>query len=117
MSKNISISVATIGAGLWHSPDGGGEWHRAGGIWGDSRVFVVTVHPENPSVVFAGTDEGIFRSGDRGKSFEKIDSPMDTLQVWRITFDPVNPDVMFAGTVRLVCSAPETAATDGRSWR
>jgi len=98
MAKNISISVATIGSGIWQSPDGGDNWTRASGIWGDSRVFVTTAHPADPSVVFAGTDEGIFRSRDRGKSFDKIDSPMDSYQVWRIAFDPADPDTIFTGT-------------------
>jgi photosystem II stability/assembly factor-like uncharacterized protein len=61
-------------------------------------VFVVTAHPDDPSVVFAGTDEGIFRSDDRGKSFKKIESQMDSLEVWRIAFDPTNPDNIFTGT-------------------
>lgn len=98
MARNISMAVATMGAGLWHSPDGGDTWNRAAGIWGDSRVFVVTAHPDDPSVVFAGTDEGIFRSDDRGKSFKKIESQMDSLEVWRIAFDPTNPDNIFTGT-------------------
>ena len=98
MANNISISVATIGSGIWQSPDGGDNWIRASGIWGDSRVFVTTAHPTDPSVVFAGTDEGIFRSRDRGKSFDRIDSPMDSYQVWRIAFDPADPDTIFAGT-------------------
>ena len=98
MANNISISVATIGSGIWQSPDGGDNWIRASGIWGDSRVFVTTAHPTDPSVVFAGTDEGIFRSRDRGKSFDRIDSPMDSYQVWRIAFDPADPDTIFTGT-------------------
>ncbi len=98
MTKNISVLAATIGSGLWRSPDGGDSWGRARGIWGDSRVFTVALHPDDPSAVFAGTDEGVYRSGNRGKSFDKIDSLMDSLQVWKITFDPAAPDTMFAGT-------------------
>ncbi len=98
MGKDITICVGTIGAGLWRSPDGGDNWGRSPGIWEDARVFGVTVHPKDPSIVFAGTDEGIFRSQDKGEQFERMGSPMDSLQVWKIAVDPVDPDVVFAGT-------------------
>lgn len=98
MAKNIAICVGTIGAGLFRSPDGGDTWERPKGIWGDTRVFAVSVHPAEPTVVFAGTDEGIFRSDDKGASFEHLSSQMDSLQVWRIAADPVDPNTIFAGT-------------------
>ena len=98
MSKNITLCVGTIGAGLWQSPDGGDSWERAAGIWFDARVFDVTAHPGDPDIVFAGTDDGLFRSTDKGKSFEQIDSPMNLLDVWKLAIDPVDPDVIFAGT-------------------
>lgn len=98
MAKNFNISVGTIGAGLWHSPNGGESWNRAGGIWGDSRVYGLCVHPKDPATVYAGTDEGIFRSNDGGNSFGRVDSPMDSMQVWKIAVDPVEPDIIFAGT-------------------
>ena len=55
MAKDISILVGTIGAGLWTSPDGGRSWGRAGGIWGDMKVFGLKVAPTDPAVVYAGT--------------------------------------------------------------
>ena len=98
MAKNIAICVGTIGAGLWRSPDGGDSWERPKGMWGDIRVFAVSVHPAEPNVVFAGTDEGIFRSDDKGASFQHLSSQMDSMQVWRIAADPVEPNTIFAGT-------------------
>ena len=67
MAKDISILVGTIGAGLWVSHDGGRNYGRAGGIWGDMKVFGLKVDPSDPAVVYAGTDEGIFRSVNRGR--------------------------------------------------
>ena len=100
MAKNFTIYVGTIGTGLWRSPDGGENWSRvgSGGLWGDSRVFGVTIHPEDPNVIFAGADDGIYRSADRGQSFERLESPLDQFQVWKIAIDPVDPDTIFAGT-------------------
>ena len=98
MTKDITICVGTIGAGMWRSPDGGDSWDLAAGIWEDARVFGVTTDPRDPSIVFAGTDEGVFRSEDNGKSFQRMDSAMNSLQVWKIAIDPADSDIVFAGT-------------------
>ena len=99
MTKNFSISVGTVGTGAWHSPDGGETWKRVGtGLWGESRVFGLAVHPVKPEVIYAGADDGVYRSDDRGRSFERLDSPMNAMHVWKVAVDPVDPDTVFAGT-------------------
>ena len=113
MAKDISILVGTIGAGLWVSHDGGRNYGRAGGIWGDMKVFGLKVDPTDPAVVYAGTDEGIFRSANRGKAFERLDSPMNSMQVWNIAVSPSDPSVIFAGTSP---SALFRSTDSGQSW-
>ena len=113
MAKDISILVGTIGAGLWVSHDGGRNYGRAGGIWGDMKVFGLKVDPTDPAVVYAGTDEGIFRSTNRGKAFERLDSPMNSMQVWNIAVSPSDPSVIFAGTSP---SALFRSTDGGSSW-
>lgn len=98
MAKDFSIHVATIGAGLWGSPDGGDNWGRPKGIWADTRVYSLEVNPKNPNTMYAGTDEGIFRSDDNGQNYRHLDSPMDSMSVWKIAVDPSNPEIVFAGT-------------------
>lgn len=99
MAKNFSISVGTVGTGAWHSPDGGETWKRVGtGLWGESRVFGLAVHPTKPEIIYAGADDGIYRSHDRGERFDRLDSPMNALHVWKIAIDPEDPDTIFAGT-------------------
>ena len=95
MAKDISILVGTIGAGLWVSHDGGRNYGRAGGIWGDMKVFGLKVDPTDPALVYAGTDEGIFRSTNRGRAFERLDSPMNDMHVWNIAVSPSDPAVIF----------------------
>src|SRR5258708_13665800 len=99
MTGNFTICVGTIGSGAWLSPDGGESWRRVGtGLWGESRVFGLTVHPREPRTVFAGANDGLYKSGDGGQSFERLPSPMDNLDVWRLAIDPTDPDIIFAGT-------------------
>jgi photosystem II stability/assembly factor-like uncharacterized protein len=100
MAKDFSICVGTIGSGAWHSRDGGQNWHRVMSktLWGESRIYGLTVHPTAPHTILAGANDGIYRSDDGGQSFEHIDSPMNALEVWKIAFDPTDPNIVFAGT-------------------
>jgi photosystem II stability/assembly factor-like uncharacterized protein len=113
MARDISILIGTIGAGLWVSSDGGRNYGRAGGIWGDTRVYGLKVDPTDPAVVYAGTDEGIFRSTNHGKNFERLDSPMNSMHVWNIAVSPSDPSVIFAGTSP---SALFRSTDSGASW-
>ena len=78
MSGNFTLCVGTVGSGAWTSPDGGESWRRVrSGLWGESRVYGLAVHPREPRTVFAGADDGIYKSGDGGQKFERLDLPMN----------------------------------------
>jgi photosystem II stability/assembly factor-like uncharacterized protein len=115
MSGNFTLCVGTVGSGAWTSPDGGESWQRVrSGLWGESRVYGLAVHPREPRTLFAGADDGLYKSGDGGRSFERLDSPMNKMDVWKIAFDPSDPDTMFAGTR----PAALFRSTDGgRQWK
>ena len=98
MAQDVTICVGTVGTGIWRSPDGGESWAQVrAGLWGESRVYGLTVHPEDPHVLYAGTDDGIYWSADRGQRFERLNSPMNGMHVWKIAVDPVAPQTLFAG--------------------
>ena len=99
MAHDFTMCVGTVGTGIWRSEDSGDTWGQVrGDLWGESRVYGLTVHPHDPNVLYAGTDTGIYRSQDGGKHFEQLDSPMNTTHVWKIAVDPVDPNILFAGT-------------------
>jgi photosystem II stability/assembly factor-like uncharacterized protein len=99
MNKDFTVLVGTIGSGAWLSPDGGENWRRVvKGLWSESRVYGLAVHPVEKHTIFAGANDGVYKSTDGGQSFEHIDSPMNAMDVWKIAFDPSDPNIVFAGT-------------------
>ena len=99
MAKNYTICVGTVGGGLSQSPDGGDTWNRIRNpLPTECNVRALSVYPDNPHRILAGSDNGIYRSEDNGATWEMLDSPMDGTQIWSVTVDPGDPDVIFAGT-------------------
>jgi photosystem II stability/assembly factor-like uncharacterized protein len=104
MTKDFTICVGTIGAGVWHSPNGGEKWRRSKmnlpfhAEPGEIQIRALAVSPHNPHTVFAGSEVGLYRSDDKGATWHLIDSPMDGLQIWSVAVHPANPDIIFAGT-------------------
>ena len=113
MAQGFTISVGTIGGGLAVSPDGGDTWNRIRTPFPtECNVRALTVYPNDPHRILAGSDAGVFRSDDNGGTWEKLESPIDGTQVWSVAVDPVDPNTLFVGT------RPEAfrSRDDGKTW-
>lgn len=86
------------------------KWHH---VLDNHEVFVVYVHPDDPSYVFAGTNDGVWRSTDKGVNFQKTNFPRDGVQVWSFLTLDDSPDIMLAGTSPIEVYKSEDR---GRSW-
>ena len=99
MARDYTISIGTVGGGLSCSPDGGETWNRIRDpLPSECNVRALTVYPDDPRRLIAGTDVGIFRSEDNGSSWQELDSPMSGTQIWSVTVDPEDSEIIFAGT-------------------
>jgi len=99
MTKQATICVGTLGQGIWRSSDGGDTWLRVRhGLYSESAVRALAVHPRDARILYCGADSGMYRSTDKGERWERLDSPMNQLSVWALAIDPVDPNVIFAGT-------------------
>ena len=113
MGKDYTISLGTIGAGVSSSQDGGETWVRTRTIGEGRNVRAITVYPDDPHRILAGSDPGIFRSEDNGLTWEMLDSPMGDLEIWSVAVDPEDTDTIFAGT------RPEAfrSKDGGKTWK
>ena len=85
MTKHVTICVGTLGQGIWRSSDGGDTWLRVRhGLYSESAVRVLAVHPSDARIMYCGADSGIYRSEDKGERWERLDSPMNELPVWAL---------------------------------
>lgn len=110
-----TLYVGTIGQGIWRSEDGGDSWRRASnGMFSESDIRAIAVHPEDASILFAGTETGVYRSQNCGDNWAKLDSPMNDLQIWSLAIHPNHPNTIFAGTCP---SALFRSDDSGETWK
>ncbi|MFL6216470.1 MAG: VPS10 domain-containing protein [Blastocatellia bacterium] len=57
---------------IFVSGDGGESWQSSSRGLGARDVFAFYQMPDNPSVIYAGTNTGVFRSSDRGASWSFV---------------------------------------------
>jgi len=100
--------------GVFRQAVGDNQWeHLTSGLPDDTQVHAITVHPENPDVVYIGTTKGAYRSSNRGTRWEKLNLPGDA-DIWSVCIHPKNPRIVYAGA-----SPPGVYRSDdgGDSWR
>lgn len=105
MTKDFTICIGTIGAGVWHSPNGGEKWRRSKmnlpfhAEPGEIQIRALAVYPQDPNRLLAGSEVGLYRSDDKGATWDLVESPIpDGAQIWSVAVHPTNPDIIFAGT-------------------
>ena len=114
-SNNTYVYVGAENSGLYRLSPGSSQWEElTNGLPADPIVPGVAVHPNDPQVIYAGTQDGPYRSSDRGAHWERLDYPSSGAPVWSFMFRPGDPSVMYCGT------APGEiyrSINGGDSWR
>ncbi|MCZ6875642.1 MAG: hypothetical protein O7G88_19300 [bacterium] len=82
--------------GLYRRIEGEPDWTSImQGLPEAPQVRALLVHPDNPAVVFSGTQAGVYCSENRGESWAATDSRLG--DVWSLAVHPHNRDILFAG--------------------
>jgi photosystem II stability/assembly factor-like uncharacterized protein len=95
---------ASIGNGVYRSPDGGRTWVHLG-LEKTERIDRIVVHPANPDVVWVSAlgqewgenpERGIFKTEDGGKTWNRVLYVNPRTGAADLVIDPRNPNKLFA---------------------
>lgn len=88
------LYVATTGAGLYRSINGGGYWTEINTGAGFRRYYAVRLDPQDSRRLLAGgVDSGVWASADRGQSWESLG--LEGVTVLSISIDPTDSGRVF----------------------
>ncbi|MDX5438482.1 MAG: glycosyl hydrolase, partial [Pontibacter sp.] len=81
---------------LYVSEDNGKKWERIGGNLPTEAINVVKEDPQNPNLLYVGTDHGLYFSLDRGKTFMAMTHDMPAVAVHDLMVHPREKDLVVA---------------------
>ena len=98
MADKTLIYVGAEASGLYRKEAGESRWENlTRGMAPSAQARTIAIHPQNPKIVFAGTQRGVYRSKDQGDNWDRMNLTEGRV-VWSIKFHPNDPNVMFLGT-------------------
>jgi len=73
--------------GLFRCHSGENDWEKlSAGLPENVEARVILVHPNNPDVIFVGTQDGPYRSTDGGDHWQRLDFPDRNAVIWALRF-------------------------------
>jgi photosystem II stability/assembly factor-like uncharacterized protein len=97
--------------GIFRREAGGTDWQH---VFADAEVQAITVHPHDPSVVFAGSKNGVLRSDDAGATWRGTGFPEGDAAIWSVLVHPHDPNIVLAGASPIGLFRSEDG---GQTWR
>jgi len=84
------------------------------GLPENAAVRTIVVHPNDPNVIFVGTQDGPYRSTDRGDNWEKLGFPDRDTVIWTMAVHPTRSNVVYAGAAPVALYQSDDS---GDNWR
>ncbi len=98
MADKTLIFVGAEAHGLYRKEAGDTRWEELGdGLPPSPQARPMAIHPDNPDIVFVGTQRGVYRSRDRGDHWQRMNLAEGRV-VWSLAFHPHNSQMMYLGT-------------------
>ena len=87
------------GGGNFISEDGGLTWEASSKGYTGAQIRAVTVHPEQPGIIYAAARSGLFLSSNGGEDWAGISFPPVKVMEWNaVALNPFEPLHILAGT-------------------
>jgi photosystem II stability/assembly factor-like uncharacterized protein len=97
--STIHVYAGAETGGLFRKAVEDAHWQAlTRGLPQPTEVRAIAVHPQDPALVFAGTQGGPYRSHNGGDSWEQLDFPGPERVVWSFTVHPTDADIIYCGT-------------------
>ena len=78
-----------VQSGLYRMADGDTAWELlTHGLPETPAIRAITVHPQQPEIVYVGTYNGPYRTTDHGEHWEKVNVPDHGTPGWSLRFHP-----------------------------
>lgn len=121
MTATLRVYAGTVGQGVWRSDDAGETFKRAcAGMFMEATVRALVTHPDNPQLLYAGTDAGLYRTDNGGDHWQQVEAPFASVDGWRagaaiwsLLLHPGDPRTLFVGTCP---PAIYRSRDEGASW-
>ncbi len=120
----MAASYIFAGAGTWRGGSlagvfrcgiGDRAWeHLRHGLPDTASVHTIVVHPQDPALVFIGTQDAPYVSTDQGAHWHRPDFPERGVQIWSILVHPKEPRTIFAGAAPVAIYRSDDC---GEHWR
>jgi len=111
-SKNGQTAPSS---GLCRQGVGETEWQiLSQGLPERAEIRAILIHPDNPHLLYVGTQHGPYRSTDGGAHWEELDFPDTGMAVWSLLFRPNDPQVVYCGTAPAAIYRSENG---GDTWK
>ena len=94
-----TVYAAALGAGVFKSTDGGGEWTPINNGLTTTQIRAMAIDPLRPSTLYAGSGgAGLFRTVDGGANWTLLDNArMNSNIIFDIAVDPQAPSTIYVG--------------------
>jgi photosystem II stability/assembly factor-like uncharacterized protein len=93
------VFVGETSKGVWFSDDHCKNWERRNKGLENLRVNAIEIDPENPDLLYAGTDDGAYISYDGGMHWGPVnDGLLGATVIYSLVIDPSNAENVYAAT-------------------
>lgn len=101
--------------GLFRRTPGNGEWESiTNGLPKNVAARAIAVNPNDPRVLYVGTQDGPYRTTDAGEHWERPSFPDRNVNIFAITYHPTRPNVLYAGAAPVALYRSEDG---GETWK